>query len=84
MLGDVLDDSPGNTVQGIAAKISKLHPQTKALFKEVENLIKPHHTSPYLSFIIGENIVNFLPPEDMVTHSKRLTHLALRHVHVHS
>lgn len=45
MLGDVLDDSPGNTVQGIAAKISKLHPQTKALFKEVENLIKLSHVS---------------------------------------
>ncbi|CAJ1074012.1 zinc finger MYM-type 1-like protein [Xyrichtys novacula] len=40
MIGDVLGDSPGDTGQDIAANMSKLHPQTKTLFKEAENLIK--------------------------------------------
>lgn len=40
MIGNVFSDTPGNTVQDIAANMSKLHPQTRAVFKEAENLIK--------------------------------------------
>lgn len=39
MFENVLGDSPSNTVQDKVAKMSKIS-QTKALFKEVKNLIK--------------------------------------------
>ena len=37
MIGDVFGASPGNTVQDIAENMSKLQPQTRAVFKEAEN-----------------------------------------------
>lgn len=67
VFGDVLGNPPSNTVQERAATLSKLHPQTKTLFKEVEHFIRLSRLS--LSCIIGENIVRSLLPEGMITHN---------------
>lgn len=38
MLGDITKDSPRSTVPEVASYLAKLHPQTRGLFREVENM----------------------------------------------
>lgn len=64
MLGAVLSDSPGNTVQDIAAKMSKQRFFSKKLKTSSNNHMSIHH-----SCIMGENTVNSSPAEDIVTHN---------------
>ncbi|KAF3844506.1 hypothetical protein F7725_007669 [Dissostichus mawsoni] len=40
MLGDAIGDSPCHTVQDIATRVAKLHPQARGIFQDVEKLIK--------------------------------------------
>lgn len=82
-LGTQLQTMGDCTRQTAAAEMSELHPQTEALLKEVESLIKPSHAR-HLSCVIGENIVRSPPPEDAVTHrydTKETDAPALMHVH---
>ena len=86
MIGDVFGASPGNTVQDIAENMSKLHPQTRAVFKEAENLIKLYLCLP-ISAASSERTFSALRRlktwlRKTMT-QKRLTHLALMHVHGH-
>lgn len=83
MMGDLGSDSP-KTVKGIAKTMSKLIPQTRALFKEVENLIKLCLSLP-ISAASSERTFYALLRLKTWLHTtmkqKRLTHLALMHVH---
>lgn len=84
MIGDVFSDTPGNTVRDIAANMSKLHPQTRAVIKEAENLIKLCLRLP-ISAASSERTFSTLRRLKTWLRTtmtqKRLTHLALMHVH---
>ena len=86
MIGDVFGASPGNTVQDIAENMSKLQPQTRAVFKEAENLIKLCLCLP-ISAASSERTFSALRRLKTWLRTtmtqKRLTHLALMHVHGH-
>ena len=58
----IFGELPCHILKGI---VSKLHPQTKAIFKEAENRMKLS-LSPHLDCFIRENVFLSLPPEDIV------------------
>ncbi|KAF4104258.1 hypothetical protein G5714_015245 [Onychostoma macrolepis] len=79
-----LDSDSIETVKDLTTTIFKLHPQTRALFKEVENLIKLC-LSLLISAASAERTFSALRRwktwlRTTIT-QKRLTHLALMHVH---
>uniref|UniRef100_A0A1A8UJL7 Uncharacterized protein n=1 Tax=Nothobranchius furzeri TaxID=105023 RepID=A0A1A8UJL7_NOTFU len=81
MIGDVFSNSPGNTVQDVTATMSKLHPQTRVVFKKAEY---PHQCSCLPVSAASSEMFHSAPPEHMVTHNHdttRLTYLALMQVH---
>lgn len=84
MIGDVFGNSPSHTVQEIAKKISNLHPQTRAVFKETESLIKLCLCLP-ISAASAERTFSTLRRLETWLRTtitqKRLTYLALMHVH---
>ncbi len=83
MMGDLCSDSI-ETVKDITTTIFKLHPQTRTLFKEVENLIKLCLSLP-ISAASAERTFSALRRLKTWLRTtmtqKLLPHLALMHVH---
>ncbi|KAF3849575.1 hypothetical protein F7725_019294, partial [Dissostichus mawsoni] len=84
MLGDAIGDSPCHTVQDIATRVAKLHPQARGIFQDVEKLIKLCLCMP-ISVASSERSFSTLRRLKTWLRSnmtqKRLTHLTLMHVH---
>lgn len=62
MLGDITKDSLCSTAPEVASCLTKLHPQTRGLFKDVENLIK---LSSHISGFIREMFLYSSAPGGM-------------------
>lgn len=84
MLGNVTRGSDCSTVQDVASCLSKLHPQTRGLFVEAEKLAELCLCLP-ISVASSERTFSTLRRLKTWLRStmtqKRLTHLALMHVH---
>lgn len=84
LLGDLTKERRFVAVKEVAEFISSLHPQTRALFKEVEALVElclclPVSAAPSeRSFSALRRLKTWTRS---TTNQKRLTHLALMHIH---
>ena len=84
MLGDLITTTICKTVQEVATRVSKLHPQTRALLSEAEKLMELCLSLP-ISVASSERTFSALRRLKTWLRStmtqQRLTHLALMHVH---